>query len=343
MLNLTHIAFETTDCCNLNCIYCYNIWKAKYSNVHTPFNSYKKAVAALDKLFAQAAIQHVAFTGGEPFLAERYAEVILFCRMKGKSVTVISNGTQGSKSDYKQLLKMGVSLFEFPVHSYDSKTHDKMVGVNGSWQKSVTSVKKVLDLGGRAVPVIVITKYNVNQLGETLDFISSLGCSRIMLNRYNIGGKACSNPMDVSASAKELRDAFAIANDKALESGLNLTANVCSPICLLNPADYPFIGFGHCSFDVLRRPITLDINGNIRLCNHSPVVAGNIFKEKLYDILYSDYTKEWEMLVPEFCRSCIHWSRCKGGCRAASEQCGQTLMVEDPIIKGLHIEKPYQF
>jgi len=26
-LNLPHIAFEITDACNLNCLYCYNIWK----------------------------------------------------------------------------------------------------------------------------------------------------------------------------------------------------------------------------------------------------------------------------------------------------------------------------
>jgi MoaA/NifB/PqqE/SkfB family radical SAM enzyme len=105
--------------------------------------------------------------------------------------------------------------------------------------------------------------------------------------------------------------------------GLRLTSNVCSPICLLNPKDYPNIGFGRCSFDVLRRPIALDINGNIRLCNHSPVVAGNIYEQSLADILYSDYAYSWE--------------KCKGGCRAASEQYSQTLSVEDPIIRSLQI------
>jgi radical SAM protein with 4Fe4S-binding SPASM domain len=189
-----------------------------------------------------------------------------------------------------------------------------------------------LQLGGSVVPVVVITKHNVNQLGETLEFINSLGCKRIMLNRYNIGGKGCANPMEVSATAEELRSAFAVANDKAMELDLRLTANVCSPICLLNPADYPLIGFGHCSFDVLKRPITLDINGNIRLCNHSPIVAGNIYQKELEEILYSDYTTQWETSVPDLCKPCSHWSVCKGGCRAASEQCFGTLAKEDPII-----------
>ena len=86
MLPLQHIAFEITDRCNLNCIYCYNIWKTEKVK-HIPFNSYRKAIATLGKLFEQATVKNVAFTGGEPLLAERIAEVILFCRMQGKSVT----------------------------------------------------------------------------------------------------------------------------------------------------------------------------------------------------------------------------------------------------------------
>ena len=337
MLNLQHIAFETTDRCNLDCVYCYNIWKTDGME-RVPFNSYTKAIETLKRIFSMADIQYVAFTGGEPFLSERFAEVILFCRMQDKQVTLISNGTQGKAKDYKQLIKLGVGLFEFPIHAAQAEIHDRMAQVKGSWQKSVTSTREVLKLGGSVVPVVVITKHNVNQLGETLEFIASLGCKRIMLNRYNIGGKGCTNPMEVSATAEELRNAFSVANAKAAEMDLVLTANVCSPVCLLNPDDYPLIGFGHCSFNVLQRPITLDINGNIRLCNHSPVVAGNIYKKELGSILYSDYSTEWENSVPDLCKPCSHWSVCKGGCRAASEQCFGSLGKEDPIIEALELK-----
>ena len=335
-LPLPHIAFEVTDRCNLDCVYCYNIWKMQGAE-HMPFNSYKKATATLARLFEQADIKNVAFTGGEPFLAERFLETALFVRMAGKRVTLICNGTKGNSSDYRQLIGMGVGLFELPVHSAQAEVHDQMTKLKGSWEKSVSSIKKILELGGYVVPVVVITKHNVHMLGETLDFIASLGCKRVMLNRYNIGGRACANPMEVSATAEELQRAFAIANEKAEKEGFRLTANVCSPICLLNPADYPRIGFGHCSFDVLRRPITLDINGNVRLCNHSPVVAGNIFEKDLADILYSDYADEWEKSVPEFCAECSVWAKCKGGCRASSEQCFESLAVEDPIVKCLGV------
>ena len=256
MINLHHIAFEITDRCNLDCAYCYNIWKTDNAP-HEHFNSYPKAIATLKKLFSIADVRSIAFTGGEPFLSERFTEAVLYCRMENKQVTVISNGTQGNSQAYKQLLKMGVGLFEFPIHSASESIHDNMVHVKGSWKKSTASVREVLKLGGTVVPVVVITKHNAAELGQTLDFIVSLGCRRIMLNRYNIGGKNYANPMEVSASASELRQAFSAANEKAMEQDLQLTSNVCSPVCLLNPDDYPMIGFGHCSFDVLRPPHNL--------------------------------------------------------------------------------------
>lgn len=336
MLKLKFIAFEITDSCNLDCVFCYNIWKTNKVK-RVPFNSYQKAINTLEKLFNVADIQQITFTGGEPFLSERFNEVVLYCIMAGKQVSIISNGTQVNLKKYKELIKLGVKLFEFPIHSLQPQIHDKMVELEGSWRKSLESIQTVLSLGGKVVPVIVLTKHNINQIGETLDFIASLGCNRVMLNRYNIGGKGCENPLGISASAEELHIAFYIANGKANDLNLKITANVCTPICLLNPSDYPSIGFGHCSFDVLARPITLDINGNIRLCNHSPKVAGNIYETELSKILYSDYTTQWETSIPEFCKSCSQWSVCKGGCRAASEQCSGRLDIEDPIIRVLDI------
>ncbi|GHT19522.1 GeoRSP system radical SAM/SPASM protein [Bacteroidia bacterium] len=336
MIQLPHIAFEITDACNLNCVYCYNVWKMPAAQ-RVPFNSYKKATETLRRLFVQAEVQSVAFTGGEPLLAERFKETVLFVRMAGKRITLISNGNLLSPKLCAALLRIGVSLFEFPVHSQRPDIHDKMTGSVGSHEKSLAAMRAVQSGGGYVVPVVVLTKFNINHLAETLDFIHSLGCKRIMLNRYNIGGRGCAAPLDVSATAAELRTAFRIANEKAAEHGLSLTSNVCSPVCLLNPKDYPLIGFGHCSFNPLQRPVTLDINGNVRLCNHSPVVAGNIYEKNISEILFSNYSAQWETAVPAFCADCKEWNICKGGCRAASEQVFGTLHNEDPIVKELGV------
>lgn len=330
-LQLYNVAFELTDKCNLACRYCYNVWKIPGAE-HQPFDSYDKAIKALKQLFLQADVRNVTLTGGEPFVAQRIKEIALFCRMEGKTVTVISNGFKGTADDYSSMIAMGVTLFEFPIHSADEAIHDHITQVRGSWKKSINSIRAVQSMKGYPVPVIVLTKYNVEVLNETLDFIADLGLRRIMMNRYNIGGCGTADPASVSATHDQLKTAFAVANTKAKELGLVISSNVCSPDCLIDPSDYPLIMFGHCSEDVLRKPITMDINGNIRLCNHSPVVAGNIYKEDLTTILYSSYANSWNEIVPDFCSECEKWATCRGGCRAASEQCGLGLAHVDPIL-----------
>lgn len=337
-LRLPNIAFELTDKCNLNCRYCYNIWKIPGAT-HTKFDSYSKARQVLNLLFSQAEIRNVTLTGGEPFMAERMNEVALFCRMIGKTVTIISNGLKGSKKDYSSLIAMGITLFEFPVHSADESIHDHITQVKGSWKKSIDSIRIVQQFKGYPVPVIVVTKYNVEVLGETLEFINALGLRRIMMNRYNIGGCGTANPSSVSATHSQLKRAFSIADQKAKELGLVISSNVCSPDCLLTPSDYPKIMFGHCSENVLHKPITMDINGNIRLCNHSPVVAGNIYEQTIEEILNSPYAQSWNEIVPDYCSDCDKWENCRGGCRAASEQCGLGLGQVDPILTEKEIQR----
>jgi radical SAM protein with 4Fe4S-binding SPASM domain len=133
-------------------------------------------------------------------------------------------------------------------------------------------------------------------------------------------------------SHDELRETFTRAAETAAKLELTVTSNVCTPFCVLNPADYPNIAFGSCSPEVKRRPLTIDLNGNLRLCNDSPVIAGNIFKEKLQNILDSPYVHDWVRMRPDVCSKCELWEKCLGGCRAASEQLGKSLKYADPLL-----------
>jgi len=330
-IKLPHIAFEITNQCNLRCLYCYNPWKTCTSP--TPvLNSYTKAIKTLKQLFKIAEINNISFTGGEPFISERFLEVVLFCRMKNKTVTIISNGNVGTRDNYKTLISLGVSLFEFPLHAKDEKPHDQMTCVKGSWQKSFQSINDVISLGGYVVPVIVITKKNHQLIEETLSFFNSLGLKRIMMNRYNIGGSGIANADKLMISKAELNETFFKANKLSKELGLKITSNVCTPFCLVNPKDYDNIGFGACSKNTLLRPITLNIEGDIRLCNHSPIVAGNIFKNNIETIIKSGYAESWLTIKPDYCSTCLIYEKCRGGCRAASEQLGLPLSEVDPVL-----------
>ncbi|HJO94434.1 MAG TPA: radical SAM protein [Victivallales bacterium] len=340
MKSLPYIVFEATTSCNLNCSYCYTPWERRKIG-YSHLNSYKNAIKTLKKLFSRVKVNQITMTGGEPFLSERFMELVLFCRMKGSFVSIITNGNSANEKDYIQLIDFGVNLFELPIHSATCKIHDSMTGVKGSWKKSVNTVKEIIKNNAEAVAVTVITKLNCNVIGETIDFIYSLGIKRIMLNRYNIGGRSINNYSKILPDFDELNTAYSEANKLGKNSDLTITSNVCTPFCVLNPDKYPYIQFSSCASVFEKMPLTLDLLGNLRLCNHSPTVMGNIFKLKIEDILNSEKVKFWHSTIPDYCTDCKRYSKCKGGCRAASEQLGYSLKKIDPIVNILRKDRTY--
>lgn len=337
-IKIPSISFEVTADCNLNCMYCYNHWK-RTDNKISECKNYELAKKTLKKLFKVADVKHVTFTGGEPLIAERFSELVLYVRMKGATVTVISNGTYPNFSHYRQLVDLGVSLFELPIHSYKSASHDYLTQHIGSWDKSIKNINQLLTINAEVVAVIVLTKINCADIGNTLKCIHSIGIKRVMINRVNIGGMVTENFKALLMSSSEFKNAFKEAMIISNDLKMSVTSNVCIPICILNPKDYKGIRFTSCSFDMTKRPITVEYKGNVRFCNHSPVVIGNIFSDKIEDIFSSKEVKQWKNIVPEFCKDCKAYDFCKAGCRAASEQMGLSLNNPDPIINHMEIDQ----
>ena len=334
---LKYLTFEVTRECNLGCLFCYNHWRR--DNSKQALSSYSQANKTLKKLFKIASFEHITFTGGEPFLADGLNELVLDCRMQGKSVTIISNGTTGSESDYKILKDLGVSLFELPLHSDRPEIHDYLTNTSGSFRQVLTSIHSLFKIQAEIVIVFVLTKKNMDDLKNTLNFAEQLGVKRFMLARFNIGGRGIKHCPELLPTVNEFRNAFNVADDFAGSHKMKITANVCVPFCILKPGDYSNIRIVSCGTHFSERPITIDYEGNVRMCNHSPRVIGNIHRDPMEVIFSSEYVKSWDSSIPVLCSKCSEWSNCRGGCRAASEQIGLTLHDEDPIIRMTKINR----
>lgn len=331
--NIQYVVFEATQRCNLNCSYCYNHWKGNFKDQKLSPENYNHLKNTISKLFKSANINHITFSGGEPLLVERLKELSLFCRFKRASVSVITNGNAGTEDDIQQLLSIGVKLFELPFHSFSPDIHDEMTGVKGSWSKAKTRMTFIRDAGGMVVPVIVITKYNFQTIPDTLSCLNEMGFKRIMLNRYNIGGINTNSPLNVLPSKDELNFAFYQASETGKKLNLDLSSNVCTPHCILNPSDYKNIRFSNCSADINKRPLTITATGDLRFCNHSPVVLGNIFTDTIENILAKGQQSNDCLTIPSFCNNCNLYDKCLGGCRAAAQQAGKTFHDVDPITE----------
>ena len=252
--------------------------------------------------------------------------------MKHSEVTIISNGTIYNESLYSDLIKLGVRVFQIPLHSINEKTHDELTGVAGSHNLALKSIKFLNSRGIMSVPLMVLTKKNLHQVRDIIKLSMELGCYNLMLNRFNPGGEGIKNVNKLLPSINELRDAFSIANQTASELPVKISSNVCTPWCILNPTDYPELQFSKCNPEASQRPLTYDFKGNIRFCNHSPVSLGNLFNDTWDEITGSHQSKIWEDMQADLCKGCSDLTECNGGCRASAEQYGHTAAHHDILI-----------
>ena len=335
---LPHAIVEVTSDCNLRCKHCYNWWKHAEATVPARA-SYRKAFALLEWLIRHTTAERVVFSGGEPTLSERFEELALHAKVNGLRVTVITNGN-GSRRTYEALARMGVDMMEFSVLSAREETHDGITGVRGSWRRLMEALRLTLERGVKVVPVTVVTALNAEGVAECVRTLHGLGLRRFMVNRYNIGGEGLNQARSLSPDRKTLRRVFREVDELAGLLSLDVVSGVCTPHCLLDPAEYPHIRFGNCSPEVYNHPLTFDLDGNVRMCNHSPKVLGNIYRQPLQEVLFSDYACSWNSTQATFCGECSRWEKCRGGCRAAAEQTGGSLLDVDPVARELNC-KPF--
>ena len=332
-VELGFAVFELTDACNQACRFCYNHFKGGAEPCAVAAPDFRMARRTLKRLLNEANIGSISFSGGEPMLMPRIHDLILKARLAGTNVNLLTNGTLLKAEDINIIRDLGVGVVQIPLLSHRAEVHDHITQLAGSWERAMASAKRIAEVDPAwLTPVFILSRLNVNDIEPTLEMYAAMGVKRIMLNRFNIGGLGRKYAAELTLSHAELRDAFRRADAKLGELGMRAHNGVCTPLCVLEPHDYPHITFTHCTTELTSRPLTINYRGDVRFCNHSPRVLGNIHREHLDDILQRTADEGIYNTMPERCVACDLWQRCRGGCRAASEQLYGTFDIADPIL-----------
>lgn len=333
-LSLGVVVFELTDACNQACKFCYNHFKGGERGCRAAMPDYHMAHKTLRRLLDEATIASLSMSGGEPMLMPKIYDLVLKARFAGANVNILTNGTLLSDDDVAIFDDLGVGLIQIPILSSEATIHDALTTIAGTWERAMRAARRVAARReGWLAPVLILTRQNVATIEPTLELYAELGARTILVNRFNIGGLGIGNATELSLSHSELRSAFARANRKLQELGLRAHSGVCTPMCVLDPKEYTNISFTHCTTELMSRPLTVNYRGEVRFCNHSPRILGNIHEEPLRAILERSQEDGYFASRPAECGECRLWERCRGGCRAASEQLYGTFDRVDPIME----------
>lgn len=330
---IDNMVFELTEACNQCCRFCYNYWRDGSTPLPPP--DPRLARKTLHRLLSQAAVGTVSFSGGEPMLLRNIHDLALAARFKGCHVNVLTNGTLLTENALANFVSLGIGAIQIPVLSADPAVHEYLTQVPGSWAKATDALRRVAGaMPGGAYAVLVITAVNAPGVPQTLQLIRNLGVRKVMVNRFNIGGMGLKNCKELVLDAEALNRAFSDVESFAVAyPDMKFVSGVCTPLCMLDVKPYPHIQFSWCSTDFSRRPVAVNYKGDVRFCNHSPHVIGNIWERTIGDILTDPATVARYAVVPERCRNCMFLSRCNGGCRAASEQVYGSFAEADPVLE----------
>jgi radical SAM protein with 4Fe4S-binding SPASM domain len=327
---------ELTRRCNHRCLYCYTAWgapKLGYPEPPQPEMTTAEITALIASLQTEAPIEFIALSGGEPLLREDLPEILSFIRDRNITPIIITNGTLLTKERVAATMVGG--SYEVSLHSYRPQIHDRLSGRQGAWHKVIDGMTNVRKAGGNLVAAFVATKLNYMDLLHTAELAIALGCWGMLYNRMNLGAHNLQFAEELLPTPAMIRENLDMLEELGAKYSFAISVSIVIEPCVVDIRKYKHIHFGWCPKGGENSYFTIDPVGNVRTCNHSPVILGNLKRERFTDLFYHHpYVCSFREQMPGECASCEPELKaiCGGGCSAASEQCYGTPSRVDPFV-----------
>jgi radical SAM protein with 4Fe4S-binding SPASM domain len=337
--------FEITQRCNHDCLHCYNAWKnpVDYPAGELPTD---QTLAILGKMLDETGASLVSLSGGEPMLRADVCEIVDFLHGRGVTINLITNGSLLDEAAIGRLVgpeaatgtrggsqsPSRISIFELPLLSSERAIHDRMSGRVGAFDDATLAVANLKAARQRVVCVFVATRLNLPTWPAAAEVAIALGADGIMFNRFNPGGRGRENVSLLQAPPEDLTAALDAAETITRQYEIPISCSIAMPPCLFDHARWPHLSFGFCAAGTDRAYYTLDPLGNVRPCNHSPTILGNIRRQSFSDLAGSPAMADFMAARPAFCSGCRMEAECLGGCKAAAEACSGSAWDCDPFL-----------
>ncbi len=324
------VILEVTTRCNLRCRYCYNVWNGRdYPRGELDTPSMRRLVS---RICGQTGCDLLTFTGGEPLLRGDLEELVRHARKEGVGVNLITNGILLEPARTAALVDAGVGLFETPLLGSERRLAMDLHG-DDALSATQEAILLIREAGGEVVTAFVATALNIHQALDAAEISFALGAAGMMFNRFNPGGRGCRDADALMPPPDALAVALEALNGFSEDTGFPVSCSIPIHPCILDVSPYRNLSFGFCAAATPRAYYTVDPMGNLRMCNHSPGILGDLNSEDFAVLTAQDRIAPFIDPVPEDCIGCARLSDCRCGCRAGAESCYGTLSLPDPYLR----------
>lgn len=331
--SLSEVSIEVTHGCSLRCIMC-----SSSADYPSPLKN-ELSTEEIKNLIVQSrkiGAKIISFSGGEPSIRPDIHELLDTCYQNNMKVLYYTSGTMYNKDMevvplsmdlITHLKRIGATVI-VDLQSHDPFTHDKIMGIDGTFEIALETVQTCLKLGIPIETHFVPQKLNINHIEDYVYFCQELGLEKCSFLRLVPQGRAKENywrTMITKHQFKKMQETFL---DLTMNHDLKIDIRLGHPIDRrwmidTENKDLPIKSCRGGNDAPLFKP-----NGSCDMCpgwkDLPEYSAGNIRENSLSEIwLNSEFYKTFRWFVREGykymeneCKDCEYLSKCKGGCVA---------------------------
>jgi radical SAM protein with 4Fe4S-binding SPASM domain len=303
---------ELTTRCNLDCIFCYNVWKPQNKDTHKDL-SLSELKSIIETIEQSTSIQGITLAGGEPLLNKEIVGMAEYLHSKNIKTSVTTNGILLVDETVKQLVQCGIDRFEISMPSINDPMYRKLCRSD-----SLIQVRAAI-LNARKYDIKlcvsnVLTKLNYEEVYDTVELSAVFGADEVTLNRFVPGGTGLGHANDLSLSNGELKFALGEADRAAQTFGIPVIVAIPVEHCQIDTSIYTKLHFGTCLCGAYKW--TVDPFGNLRTCEQNPTILGSLFDTGFDHLSHLPSVSEFRNndLHPD-CKTKPCYTVCGGGCR----------------------------
>ena len=317
----------TYDCQN-RCVFCYAASPDREGEHRLMTTAEVKAV--MDKIFHQAHVPSISFTGGEATLRKDLCELIAHGRALGFRVNLISNGLRAASEAFaRRLAEAGLDSAQISIEAGEAALHDHIVGRAGAFKKTVRAVRTLRGLGLHVHTNTTLCGDNMDAAGELIRFLArDLGLEVMSMNMLiRTGLAATAGRMEVSYHdiAERLPGLLEVADAE----GIKLVWYSPVPYCIINPVLHD-LGAKSCA--CVDGILSVDPSGQVLPCSSFGQGIGSLLERDFTEIYDSDAARYWreKKFLPPGCEGCPHTDICGGACPLYWDQAGDFAELPKP-------------
>lgn len=301
------ISIELTHKCPLKCKHCY------IDAGEGSFISYDKIIELINEC-EELGVDSIQLTGGEPLLHPKVFEIISYALDKNIKVVLFTSGVVFSDeifqkfNNYRGEKKLSIQV------SVDGlkNNHDAFRGVDGSFERTVTFIKKMREIGVEVIAATTVHNQSFDELSKIVEFEEKMGVSICRISPITFMGRATKevankrNVNIVREYIKELAEKFNSDTFKVLYFESEEESKSHKKNC----------GLGQTG-------LKIDPNGDVYPCLMSDVTYDNIYFNTIKEIQMK-YSRIWENINSPnigICKQCSEQKECNGCVAEAARSC----------------------